>query len=473
MEQQKKQPSVAVIGGGLAGLSAALYLARGDANLTVHVFEKSSAPGGRARSFERAGQIFNLGAHALYARGAGVSVLNELRVPFSAQQPGVRGQRLIRSGELHALPTTPGSLLQSRGFGVAQKLKIVRVMLAMNRAGRRLYGAQQRRTSVTSGYGAAGLDALASRSIQAWVAEQCADPEVQQFFAGMLRLLSYAADVDRLSADAALIQFYLGGAGVYYLDGGWQTVVDELVAANRAAGVQLHWDSGVAELVDSGDEDASVYDYVVLACDPRRAQRLAGAGYFSDEQIGTGVQPARAACLDVGLTHLPQPTGLVLDFDHRLYLAVHSDTAKLCPGVVDGAVVHLVKYLRAGEEKASPAREQMETLLDRVLPGWREHVRTARYLPRMHVCEDLPVAARGGLAGRQAVDAGAKQKLYFAGDWVGAEGLLSDGAFASARAAAHAILAELRRRPSAAPASGMNRGWRVQLDSAKVAVPGG
>jgi phytoene desaturase len=51
--------TVAVIGSGFAGLSAACYLAR--AGFRVSVFEKNELPGGRARKFEAQGFTFDMG----------------------------------------------------------------------------------------------------------------------------------------------------------------------------------------------------------------------------------------------------------------------------------------------------------------------------------------------------------------------------------------------------------------------------
>lgn len=50
---------VSVIGAGISGLVAACYLAR--AGEEVHVFEKNSTPGGRARQFSAAGFTFDMG----------------------------------------------------------------------------------------------------------------------------------------------------------------------------------------------------------------------------------------------------------------------------------------------------------------------------------------------------------------------------------------------------------------------------
>ncbi len=69
---------VAVVGGGLAGLAAATSLAR--AGRSVVVFERSQRLGGRAMTRDTGGFAFNLGAHALYAAGAGARVLAGLGV---------------------------------------------------------------------------------------------------------------------------------------------------------------------------------------------------------------------------------------------------------------------------------------------------------------------------------------------------------------------------------------------------------
>ena len=58
-----KQIDVAVIGGGIAGLTAAAYLARGGRKVTL--FEKAKAIGGRARSTAYEGFWLNQGPHAL------------------------------------------------------------------------------------------------------------------------------------------------------------------------------------------------------------------------------------------------------------------------------------------------------------------------------------------------------------------------------------------------------------------------
>jgi len=69
MQSNDRQLSVVVAGGGLAGLTAALYLVR--AGHPVIVYEQAASLGGRARSQTKEGFVFNQGPHALYRAGAG------------------------------------------------------------------------------------------------------------------------------------------------------------------------------------------------------------------------------------------------------------------------------------------------------------------------------------------------------------------------------------------------------------------
>src|SRR6185436_1134073 len=91
-----------VIGGGLAGLTAAAYLARGGVEVTV--FERARKLGGRAQTGNRQGFSFNLGPHALYRRGAAAAALRELGVTFTGKIPALSGAYAIRQGVKQTLP---------------------------------------------------------------------------------------------------------------------------------------------------------------------------------------------------------------------------------------------------------------------------------------------------------------------------------------------------------------------------------
>ena len=77
-----------VIGGGLAGLTAANALA-GDGHKVV-LLEQSQHLGGRAITQQDHGYLLNLGPHALFAGGVAARTLRQWNVPFQGQPPDTR-----------------------------------------------------------------------------------------------------------------------------------------------------------------------------------------------------------------------------------------------------------------------------------------------------------------------------------------------------------------------------------------------
>jgi phytoene desaturase len=76
---------VIIIGGGLAGLSAAAHLAK--AGKKVVLFEQQDKLGGYCTSFERQGIIFNPGAHWTTDPDKMNKVLEEFGVPLLKFSP--------------------------------------------------------------------------------------------------------------------------------------------------------------------------------------------------------------------------------------------------------------------------------------------------------------------------------------------------------------------------------------------------
>ena len=108
----QKNSDVIIIGGGLAGLTAATYL--GKAGRSVRLFEQARQLGGRAQTQEKKGFQFNLGPHALYQAGEGVKVLQELNIPFSGHTPKLKSF-VVKQGKKFKL-----KLLKSRDSKLAK-----------------------------------------------------------------------------------------------------------------------------------------------------------------------------------------------------------------------------------------------------------------------------------------------------------------------------------------------------------------
>jgi protoporphyrinogen oxidase len=402
--------SYVVIGGGIAGLTAANALA--GAGRKVVLMEQSDHLGGRAITQQDRGYFLNLGPHALYAGGAAARTLRQWNIPFSGKPPDTSsGAFLMRDGCMYPLILGPLQLLGTRLFGAREKLQAARIFQQLL-AGRALDG----------------------ESMEAWIARHAGSTHVRQFAAMLARVTTYSADLAHLSARAALNQIRLAnGQGVLYLDGGWQTLIAGLVERAQSLGVEIRRGQTVDSL---GSIEA---DGIVLAISPASVENISGC------ELGRrlpAMRAARMACLDLGLRKLPDGSArVVFGLDQPLYLSAHSVVARLAPA--GAAVVHVGKYLGAAEPNPRADREELEQLAERAMPGWRRQAEVVRFLPNMTV---TPAAA--GPEGRPGVDALGLEGVALAGDWVGEEGMLADAAVASGLLAAGLVQRQRLRAAS-------------------------
>ena len=103
--------TVAVIGAGLAGLSAAIDAARAGAE--VRLLDARSHLGGRARTQPHDGYLLNEGAHALYVDGPAMAFLRELGREPAGGVPDAGGGIGVDGELTGVIPATAWSLLRT------------------------------------------------------------------------------------------------------------------------------------------------------------------------------------------------------------------------------------------------------------------------------------------------------------------------------------------------------------------------
>ena len=409
----------AVIGAGLAGLVAANRLA--DAGRSVIVVDGLGASGGRARTSLLADHLVNQGPHALYVGGHADRALRRLGIPVEGGAPPTRGTRGLYDNRLHLLPAGPVSLLRTSLLSPVEKMTVGALLARLPR-----------------------LDPvpLDDVTVDDWIDSVTRREAVRNLLTALFRLATYVNCPELLSAGAALRQLSMAvDDGVLYLHGGWQTLVDGLTTRAEAAGVVFRYDGSVTGVlgesprlaIRTATEDLSARTTIVAAGGPETAERLTGATGL----VEAAGPPTRAAVLDLALDHQPDHR-FVLGIDHPVYFSVHGPPARLAP---DGqAAASAVRYLHPDAD--DPADENRSALEDiaAACGVQASSLLADRYLHAMTVAHGIPLAERGGLAGRPGIDAADRPGVLIAGDWVGPEGMLADAATSSAWAAADALL---------------------------------
>lgn len=404
-----QHPDVIVVGAGLGGLVTAALLAR--SGRKVRVLEQSKKLGGLARTRKQHGFAFNRGPRALYRNGSAHKTLQGLGIPLAGSSPAISGV-VYDQGGTHHLPASFGAMLTTSLLSWRGRWVLGKTLASIR-----------------------GLDPreFATLSAQAWIDASVAEPTAARFIAAMFRLTSYAGTLDLLSADAALGQLQAAVRhGVLYLDGGWQTIVDNLQRVCEQSGVQFETSARVCEVATGGlrrtDGTELEAKDIVLALPPQEVWAL------------TKTQPhtrstTSAACLDLALDRLPRPRAagghtFGLDLDARLYCSVHSQWAKLAPE--QGALMHVLHYHGTTPMDAETSRATLEAFAEQVQPGWKDHLVAQQFLPDITVSHLIPTAHQGGLAGRPGPDATGCEHVYAVGDWVGPTSMLADAVLASA-----------------------------------------
>jgi phytoene dehydrogenase-like protein len=425
MKLQSTHKDVIIVGGGLAGLSAACYLAQ--AGVAVTLFEKAANLGGRAATKNYGGYHFNRGIHALYCGGATEQVLKELEIPYCGHKP--KGVFVLQQGKLYTAPIDPLTLLRTSLLSAADKLELVRLFAAIPQI---------------------QAQSFQHMSVQEWLDRAIRRPRVRQFMEANARTFVYSAALDLVSADVFIVKTQLAlKHPVLYIDGGWQTLIDGLHHKAEQAGTRIESGTRVESVIQQAGQVQGVHlsngstryaSAVIIATSPQEAAKLIDAPVSpSLHHTVASLIPAQVACLDVALERLPDPRyPVVQDLDRPQFYSTQSLFSRIAPE--GGALIYSFKQLDPNHP-GDPREDErdLENLLDTVQPGWRDLVVKRFFLPRIDAIGMLPTARSGGYAGRPGIQVADLANLYLIGDWIG-EGFLSDPSMGSARQVAQHLL---------------------------------
>ncbi|MFC6879191.1 MULTISPECIES: NAD(P)-binding protein [Actinomadura] len=372
--------TITIIGGGLAGLTAAIASAERGAAVVLH--EAHSHLGGRARSTDGP-YIANDGAHAFYADGAPWRWLKErgLVQPFHALKPSTLARMRFRHEDrLRRLPPMPFNRMVTLG--------------------------RRHRAPVEVSY-------------RDWATGRFG-PAAYRASLGFLRPVTFFHDPGSLSAAFCQERLHrvvaMGYPATRYPRGGWGAMIANMRRRAVGLGVRIETGSRVTALPEDGP--------VIVATSLEAARDLLGDPSLRWES-------GRVACRDLALPSGRDDTPLLFDLDEGALLERFSETdPSLAPS--GRSLVQGYMPARPDESKADALR-RLDRVYDQALPGWRTRLVWSRDQLAHHRTGALDLPGRTW-RDRPAIDQG--DGRYLAGDMVAAPGILAEVSITSALKAA-------------------------------------
>ncbi|UFT99339.1 NAD(P)/FAD-dependent oxidoreductase [Radiobacillus kanasensis] len=421
---------VIIVGGGLAGYVAANYL--GKNNLSVLLLDKGKTTGGRAKTNKINQQYFNIGPHALYKKGKAHSILEELDITLHGKSPKLDGILLENKTEF-AAPFSPLGLFSTNLLTWKERIEWGTVLWKLMNT---------------------NPDKLANLTFHQWVKEVTNSKKIESLLYTLGRLATYCHAPEVMSAKVTVSHLKNAIGGVRYIDGGWQTIIDQLHNQAILSGVQVQ-PSTLVKQIESGErkpfklvlsnDEEIVGKYVIYTGGPREwNEMLLDEGLLEHNGFLDEILPIRGATLDVALTKLPNPKHLfAMGITDPLYYSVHSTYAQLSDDPTS-TVLHVLKYHHPDDHvDGSSEKIKLEQFLSAIQPGWQQYVITQRFLPNITVNQRLPqVGDESKLQRFKTQIAG----LYFAGDWASPNYVLAEGAVSSGKQAAEDIIIKQKER---------------------------
>lgn len=434
------QLKVAIIGGGLAGLTAAAYLSESH-SITGVLFERSPQLGGRAFTYEKAGFTLNYGAHAIYGidRHTISNLERELNLSFSSKEVDKRRIMYEKHNQVTEAPLDFINLMKTELLEPMQKVRFVGEISAI----------------ITQIHQLKHYDTLGD-----YLAASNADEDVKELWEHLVCSNFFITPEEARKVPGKTIcdyyqNLFRSRKPVNYILGSWAVITNQLKDKIEASG---RWDILLKEAVtgiryENGQyvletkSGENYFDRVIFAMPIQHIVKLLQKTPWEPFlEPYKHNRPTEVLVYDLGLKHVVnRPFSYISDMNNKLFISDISMTDHtLIPP--DGQLLQGIAYLNNDmfndeEERRKYLEERlnkMEQLFDRHYPGWRDAIVVKR------VSKKAMVQSVKNVVGNRLVPVRIESvPFYFCGDGCEGKGELAERAFSSARTVAQMILQEV------------------------------
>jgi AcrR family transcriptional regulator/protoporphyrinogen oxidase len=441
-EKEASRMRVAVIGGGLAGLTAAAYLSERP-GIDGILFERSPQLGGRAFTYEKEGFTLNYGAHAIYGidRHTIGKLEKELQLSFSSNQVDKRKVMYEKGEQVTPAPLDFANLMKTELLNSREKVRFVAEIAAI------IANIHKLRNYPTLGD---------------YLAESDASEDVKELWEHLVCSNFFITPEDARQVPGVVISEYyhnlfLSGKPVNYILGSWAVITNQLRGKIESSG---RWEIALKEAVEtlryengkyvlSTKKREEAFDKVVFAMPAQHAAKLLKGTpwepFLAPYENNT---PTEVMVYDLGLSRVvARPFSYISDMNRKMFITdVSATDPTLTPD--GGQLLQGIAYLHDAEFEDEEMRKryleerlaQMEGLFDRHYPGWRDAIAVKRMSKKAMVQSVKHIEGNRMLPVRVE-----SCPFYFCGDGCEGKGELAERAFSSARQAAKLILEEHAR----------------------------
>jgi len=428
---------IAIIGGGLAGLTAAAYLSNSPGTEGT-VFERSPQIGGRAFTYEKSGFTLNYGAHAVYGidRHTLHNMENELGLQFQSKQVDKRKVVYAKHEALTAAPLDFVNIMKTEVLTKREKIRFISEVAAV------IGNLHQLRKH---------------RSLGEYLEQSHASQDVKELWEHLVCSNFFIGPEDARRVSGEVIADYyhnlfLSGRPVSYILGSWSTITNQLRSKVEAS---EKWDIALKEPVESirvengkyilntKTREALEFDQVVLAMPVQQVGKLLETTSWNQALEPYKNNTANEVLVyDIGLSKVvSRPFHYISDMDNKLFISdVSATDHTVAPA--GGQLLQGIAYLNddslSEDEKKKyldDKVQQMEKLFDTYYPGWRE-VTEVKRMSKKAMVSSVKNIVTNRLLPLQLPDV----PLFFCGDGCEGKGELAERAFSSGRAVAKQLL---------------------------------
>jgi len=430
---------VAIIGGGLAGLTAAAYLSN-ETGVEGVLFERSPQLGGRAFTYEKAGFTLNYGAHAIYGldRHTISSMEKELGLSFGSKQVDKRKVMYEKHDQLTPAPLDFVNLVKTDILDTRGKMRFAAEITAI----------------------IANIHTLKNYpTLGDYLAESEADENVKELWEHLVCSNFFITPEDARKVPGHVISAYyhnlfLSQRPVNYILGSWAVITNQLRAKMEGSGRwqlalqegvdEIRYENGQYVLKTKAREEA--FDRVIFAMPVQQVVKLLkGTPWEPFMAPYENNRSTEVMVYDIGLSQVvARPFSYISDMNNKMFITdVSATDHTLVPegGQLLQGVAYLTDEFDAEADRKAYLEErtaQMEALFDRHYPGWRDAVAVKRVSKKAMVQSVKNVADNKLLPVRVE-----SAPFFFCGDGCEGKGELAERAFSSARKAAELLVADL------------------------------